>query len=126
MSPPDRPRPRAKVALLGGALLLPALLLVGLGLLQTGFGVNLMDRLPVPVRDTLFHPVLVLGGLLGVLVSCAPGVVRLRGRARAGGLWLALSLKGRLPQAGLLALGSVLLGALLAYAFVEHFRVLVR
>ena len=67
------------------------LLLICLGILQSPFGINLMDRLPGELREAVFHPAVVLGGLASVL-TCAPSIVRFRWSGREGVLACSLSL----------------------------------
>jgi hypothetical protein len=117
---------RLKLALIGGALVMPSLLLVALGVLQSGFGINLIDHIPGELQEVFFHPAILLGGLVGVLLVCASNVIGLRWRGCTGCLTCTLYIKSRLLHVGLLLLSSVLLSAIGAYAFFENFRIVAR
>jgi hypothetical protein len=101
-----------RLAIVGLLLLLPAALLVSLSLL--GFNV------PPP----LFHPVVVMGGLLAAMVLNALAVLRLHLEREPHGQLAALNLRIGTKTFNLVVLGTslMLLAIILGYLFVENFR----
>lgn len=115
-------------ALLGLLLALPALLLVIAGVLQSGGVLSepAAQRLLDPRSGTLrglFHPALILGGLLLGLALNARPVLRLTVRREPQALVGSVTVRGRLWNLICAGLAVTLLGAILTYAFVENFRV---
>jgi len=101
-----------RVAVLGFALLLPALVLVSTGLLH-------LER-----PDALVHPMLVMGGLLLALGLNALPVFRIRFDHEEGALIGTVSLRLRGTALNLTALGlsCLLLATITAYLLVENFQ----
>lgn len=117
-----------KLAALGLALILPSLLLVTAGVLQTGLGsTQLADFVEsLGVSSILFSPLLILGGLglaLGVnLVS----VLRVQFQLEAGVLISTIRVRGQLLNLGLIGLTGLLLAAILLYGVMENFLIVPR
>ena len=101
-----------RLAIVGLLLLLPAALLVSLSLL----GFNL--------PPALFHPVVVMGGLLAAMVLNALAVLRLHLEREPHGQLAALNLRIGTKTFNLVVLGTslMLLAIILGYLFVENFR----
>jgi hypothetical protein len=101
-----------RLAIVGLILLLPAALLVSLSLL----GFNL--------PPALFHPVVVMGGLLAAMVLNALAVLRLQLEREPHGNLAALTLRIGAKTFNLAVLGTalMLLAIILCYAFVENFQ----
>ena len=101
-----------RLAIVGLILLLPAALLVSLSLL----GFNL--------PPALFHPVVVMGGLLAAMVLNALAVLRLQLEREPHGQLAAFTLRIGAKTFNLAVLGTslMLLAIILGYLFVENFR----
>ena len=101
-----------RVAVLGFALLLPALVLVSTGLLH-------LER-----PDALVHPMLVMGGLLLALGLNALPVFRIRFDHEEGALigTVSLRLRGTVLNLTALSLSCLLLATITAYLLVENFQ----
>jgi hypothetical protein len=99
-------------AIIGLLLLVPATLLVSSSLL----GFNL--------PPALFHPVLVMGGLLASMVLNALAVLRLQLEREPHGHLAALTLRIGTKAFNLAVLGTslMLLAIILGYLFVENFK----
>ena len=97
---------------LGLVLLLPAVVLVSSGLLG----------LEPPAA--FVHPLLVMGGLLVALVANGARLLRIRLGQEEGAVFGTLfsRLRGTALNFAVLAFGSLLLAAIMAYAFVENFQ----
>ncbi len=110
-------------ALLGFALVLPAALLLGGGLLfSLGFSAlnDLYDRLNL--TQTLFHPAVLIGG---ILVATGANLFRVFGfdfRRENGNLVGTLTVRGKTLNLALIGLCALLAAAILLYGFVENFR----
>ena len=117
-----------KLAVLGLALILPSLVLVTSGVLQTGFGstglVDLVESLGI--ETFLFSPALILGGLGLALVINLVSVLRVQFQLEAGILVSTIQVRGQLLNLGLIGLSGLLLASILLYAVTENFLILPR
>jgi xanthine/uracil permease len=101
-----------RLALVSGILIFPALLLCLSGLLQ------------LSASNVLIHPVLVLGGLmLAIGLNMMPV---LKAQIDKGNVVSVVRIKGRLLNLSLLGLSLLLLATIMAYGFIENFRVVAR
>ena len=101
-----------RLALASGILIFPALLLCLSGLLQ------------LSASNVLIHPVLVLGGLmLAIGLNTMPV---LKAQIDNGNVVSVVRIKGRLLNLSLLVLSLLLLATIMAYGFIENFRVVAR
>jgi len=101
-----------RLALADGILIFPALLLCLSGLLQ------------LSASNVLIHPVLVLGGLmLAIGLNIMPV---LKAQIDNGNVVSVVRIKGRLLNLSLLVLSLLLLATIMAYGFIENFRVVAR
>jgi hypothetical protein len=101
-----------RLALIGLVLLLPASILISSGV----FGFN--------VPRVLIHPVAVMGGLLGALVVNLLAVLRVQAEREQNGGIAAVTVRigTKAVNLAVVAIGALLLAAILGYAFVENFR----
>jgi hypothetical protein len=102
------------LAALGALLVIPALLVCFAGAL------NLSSS------SFLIHPALVMGGLVMAFGLNLMRVLRLELRRQEDGLIGMVGIRCRWPNLAILAFSAVLTGILLAYGFVENFRVVAR
>ncbi|HEX9618462.1 MAG TPA: permease prefix domain 2-containing transporter [Anaerolineales bacterium] len=123
-----RMKSNLKLAVLGLALILPSLVLVTSGVLQTGFGstglVNVVESLGI--ETFLFSPALILGGLGVALVINLVSVLRVQFQLEAGILVSTIQVRGQLLNLGLIGLSGLLLASILLYAVTENFLILPR
>ena len=101
-------------AALGGVLLLPALL------------VSLAGVLNLDASNPLIHPFLVLGGLALAFGLNAVTVFRLGFQRDDAGFVGVVRVLARWPNLAIVAVSSALAASLLAYGFLENFRVIAR
>jgi hypothetical protein len=94
----------------GGVALLPALLLVSAGL---------ADR---NVPRFVNHPVVVMGGLFIALLTSLLLATRWELRQEPGGLRISCTIRYRVVNLVVLAIGLSLLAIIAAYLFVENFQ----
>jgi hypothetical protein len=101
-----------RLAFVGLVLLLPACILVSSGTL--GFD----------VAPQLVHPVAVMGGLLAAFILNLAAVLQWRAEREQTGNITAITVRiGAQPlNLALIVFSTLLLSAILAYAFVENFR----
>ena len=115
-------------ALLGLVLIAPALLLVATGVLQSAGvlsdsqGRSLADQATGLLRG-LYHPAVILGGLLLAFALNVRPVLRVDLKRQAQAIVGTVTVRGRLWNLVSVGLALGLLGAILGYAFVENFRV---
>ena len=109
-----------KLALAGAILVIPALLLVFGGVLQSGFGITRVnDALNFDLF--LFHPVVIMGGLLLAFALNLLPVVRLS--YQEGVIISTVTVKDRLLNVGLIG-GIGLMGAIIfLYLLAENFQI---
>ena len=118
----------AKQALMGLVLIAPALLLVVTGVLQSAGvvsdsqGRSLADQATGLLRG-LYHPAVILGGLLLAFALNVRPVLRVDLKRQPQAIVGMVTVRGRLWNLVSVGLALGLLGAILAYAFVENFRV---
>lgn len=117
---------------LGLAALLPALLIVVPGLLQSLLGITAPnDALDYFLKQyqylgLVIHPVLVLGGLLLAGMLNLPPALELHWQRQPEGLAGMLTLKPGFLHWALVLASLLLLTVILGYAFVENFQVVAR
>jgi hypothetical protein len=104
-----------RLAGLGLLLSLPALALVGGGLLQSATGREFYPP------EALLHPAVVLGGLLAAFALNALPTLRLAREQDAEAVVLRLEIRRRAANLAVLALSAGLLAVLLLYGFAENF-----
>ena len=123
-----RMKSNLKLAVLGLALVLPSLVLVTSGVLQTGFGsTGLVDVVEsLGIETFLFSPALILGGLGLALVINLVSVLRVQFQLEAGILVSTIQVRGQLLNLGLIGLSGLLLASILLYAVTENFLILPR
>jgi hypothetical protein len=112
-------------------LIAPAMFLVSAGMLYLAFGLQAAnDMLDVLMATApgrlLFSPVAVLGGPLLVLTLNVPQLCRFKVRPEDGCVRFSLSLQKATLQLIAVGMASLLIDLLLAYAFVENFKILPR
>lgn len=114
-----------KLAALGLALILPSLVLVTSGILQSGFGsMRLAEAIEsLGVESLLFSPLLILGGLGLALVTNLVSVLRMHFTLETGTLVSTIQLRGQLLNLALIGLSALLLAAILLYALGENFLI---
>jgi hypothetical protein len=101
------------------------------GILYSGFGLESVNRflevlLANPAGKWLLSPVVVLGGPVVAAVLNARKIFHLSAGVVNEELVIALSMKRLFANLALLALAGGLIALLLAYAFVENFRIVAR
>jgi fatty acid desaturase len=112
--------------------LLPAFLLVTVGLLQSGFGITA----PNDALDALFqkyaalkliiHPLVLLGGLgVAVVLNLLPAS-QLRWSRESQSLSATITLKNNLLHWALVGISLMLLGIILVYSVIENFNIIPR
>lgn len=112
-----------KLALTGLILSIPAMILCLGGILQSGFGITQINE-SVHFDWFIFHPVLLLGGILAAFTLNLLPVARFR--FEDGSLIGTLKLKG--AALNLTVIGATLLfaGIIFLYALAENFQVFAR
>ncbi len=111
--------------------IMPAVVLASTGLLYVAFKMQAAnDMLGILMATTpgrlLFSPVAVLGGPLLVLALNVPQLCRFEIQPENGSMRFSLFLQKATLQLIAVAIASVLIDLLLAYAFVENFKILPR
>lgn len=120
-------RSGVRQALLGLLLIAPALLLVVTGVLQSA-GVLSDDAAGGLVNPAtgvlrgLFHPAVILGGLLLAFALNLRPVLRVDLERRPQAIVGTVTVRGRLWNLVSAGFALALLGAILSYAFVENFK----
>ncbi len=117
---------------IGLVALLPALLLVITGILQSGFGITT----PNDALDAFFqrfaatkliiHPLVLLGGLGAALILNLLPASQLQWSRDSQSLSATFTLKKNLLHWVLVAVSLLLLGTILLYSVVENFQILPR
>ena len=106
-----------KLATIGLISVIPALLLVTSGILQSAFGLT-------EVSDSLLvvdHPVIILGGLMLALALNILPIIKIKWQAEDGSLVGMIRLKGRLFNIMITFLSLFLVSLIFLYLFVENF-----
>jgi hypothetical protein len=123
--------PKSKLGLVSLALMLPALFLCVSGILYVTFDVEAANRLldelmTYPLLKLLLSPVVVLGGPFAAFALNVWKVVHLSAEVINEEFVIALSVKRLFAHWVCLALAGGLLLLLVAYAFVENFKIVAR
>jgi fatty acid desaturase len=112
--------------------LLPAFLLVTVGLLQSGFGITAPnDALDAvfqryAVLKLIIHPLVLLGGLgIAVILNVLPAA-QLHWSRESQSLSATITLKNNLLHWALIGISLLLLGIILLYSAVENFNIIPR
>ncbi len=113
-------------------VLVPAVLLVTTGVLQSGFGITA----PNDVLDTLFqryaalklivHPLVLLGGLGTAFILNLLPTTRLQWSRDSQSLSATFTLSNNLLHWALVGISLLLLGTILLYSVVENFQIIPR
>ena len=107
--------------------IIPALILVIPGILQSGFGYfganNARDTLfvTVPALKLLINPIILLGGLLLAFIMNVLPAMNFRFERRPEGLTSTVTFKPVLLHWIFIGLSVLMIGIILIYAFVENF-----
>ena len=116
----------------GLVALLPAFMLVTVGLLQSGFGITAPnDALDVlfqryAVLRLIVHPLVLLGGLgVAVILNLLPAS-QLHWSRESQSLSATITLKNNLLHWALMSISLLLLGTILLYSIVENFNIIPR
>jgi len=116
----------------GLVALLPAFMLVTVGLLQSGFGITAPnDALDVlfqryAVLRLIVHPLVLLGGLgVAVILNLLPAS-QLHWSRESQSLSATITLKNNLLHWALMGISLLLLGTILLYSIVENFNIIPR
>ena len=98
-------------ALVGFALLMPAITLVGCSL----------SGLEPPAAA--IHPVALIGGFMAAMVGNLASTVSMRAKRRDGAVLggIAIQLEGRGPNLAVLLIGGLLVSTIAVYLFLENF-----
>ncbi len=117
---------------IGLIALLPALLLVILGVLQSGFGITT----PNEALDALFqryaalklmiHPLVLLGGLGAAVILNLLPASQLQWNRESQSLSATFTLKNNLLHWALVGVSLLLLGTILLYSLGENFQIIAR
>lgn len=117
---------------IGLAALLPALLLVITGVLQSGFGIttpnDALDALfqRYAVLKLIIHPLILLGGLgLALILNLLPAS-QLHWDRESQSLSATMTLKNNVLHWALVGISLLLLGIILLYSIVENFNIIPR
>jgi hypothetical protein len=111
--------------------IIPALILVIPGVLQSGFGYfganDARDAVfsTVPVLETLLHPIILLGGLLLAFVMNVLPAVTFHLERKPEGIISTIIFKPVLLHWVFIGASVLMVGIILIYAFVENFGPLV-
>lgn len=109
-----------KLAVAGVVLIIPAMLLVVGGLLQSLLGISQVNE-ALNFELFIFHPAILLGGLVVALgLNLAP-VARVS--LQDGALVGTLKIRGRLVNLAILAFIGLMLGTIFVYLLVENFEI---
>jgi len=107
--------------------IIPALVLVIPGILQSGFGYwganNTRDALfaTVPALKLLINPIILLGGLLLAFIMNVLPAMNFRFERRPEGLTSTVTFKPVLLHWVFIGASALMVGIILIYAFVENF-----
>ena len=109
-----------KMAVAGVILIIPAMLLVFGGVLQSFLGITQVNE-ALNFDLFIFHPAILLGGLVAALGLNLGPVARVR--FQDGALVGTLKIKGRLANLAILAFIGLMLGTIFMYLLVENFEI---
>jgi len=123
--------PRLIIDSVNFVLIAPAMFLIGTGILYLAFRMQAANELLDMLMATsagriLFSPVVVFGGPMLVLVLNVPRLCRIEMRSANHAVCFSLSLKKSVAALVSTGLASLLIGLLLAYAFVENLQIIHR
>ena len=114
---------------IGLIALLPALLLVIVGILQSGFGITMMNNTldsllqRYTALKLIIHPLVLLGGLGAAFILNLLPASQLRWNRESQSLSATFTVKNNLLHWMLVGLSLFLLGAILLYAIGENFNI---
>ncbi len=117
-----------KFAVIGLVVIIPAFLLVFSGVLQTAFGVaqvsDIFDKFDL--QHTLFHPLVIMGGLFAAFVLNTIPVVRIQFQTEEDNLVGVVKLKRRFLNIGVSLISAFLICCIMLYVFVENWVIVAR
>ncbi len=113
---------------IGLIVILPACLLVFAGLLQTVFGVTQVNDVfdEFDFQHTIFHPLIIMGGLFGAFALNTIPVVRIQFQAEDDNLVGVVKLKRRFLNIGVSLISAFLICCIMLYGFVENWVIVAR
>ena len=112
--------------------LFPAIMLVTIGVLQSGFGItspnDAMDAMfqKYPSVKLIYHPLLLISGLLTAVLINLLRVMKLQWDSQEQSISATLTIKNKLMHWILLGVGTFLIAAILAYGVMENFNIIPR
>ena len=109
-----------KLAGVGFVLIIPALLLVFGGVLQSVFGASQFNN-ATDFQSIIFNPAIILGGLMVALGLNLIPVMRLY--FREGDLVGMIKVRGRLSNLGIITAITLLMAVIFLYLLAENFQV---
>lgn len=111
-----------KLAIAGFVLIIPALILCFGGILQSFFGLTQVND-GINYDFFIFHPLIIMGGLILAFGINLQSVMRVRFQFQDGTLVSTIKVKGKVLNLGLVAVIMFLLATIFLYLLAENFQI---